>query len=211
MPKFRSEAVPPWCELEAYHIMQLLPGQSQQIHRIGRRENIVATRGACSISDGRETRTAREGEWIDIGAMAGETITCRVESGPATLVHMSGRWGDGVGPCGVFDLLNSGAPRNDGDPAPYPRETEFDNHYHDCDEYWIITEGECVAVSEGVTYILVPGDCLATRAGDHHDLPIVLQPVRGIYFEGTLRGRRRLGHLWEHRDGPARAPVTTPI
>ncbi len=207
MPKFRNEAIPAWCELEAFSIVNLLPGQSRRVLRVGRSERVFATRGSCSFNDGNQTLTVREGGWADISRLVPEHLVCRVESGPATVVHVGGRWGEQTGPCGVFEMNNAAAPRNDGDPASYPRETEFDNHYHDCDEYWIITEGQCITVSEGVTHILVTGDCLATQAGDHHDLPIVLQPIRGIYFEGTLHGRKRVGHLWEHRDGPARIPV----
>ena len=41
-------------------------------------------------------------------------------------------------------------PRDSGDPVDYPKTTGFDNHYHDCDEYWIIYEGSGVAVKAGV-------------------------------------------------------------
>ncbi len=126
---------------------------------------------------------------------------------PVTLVRISGSWAEPVGSSGVFELGNSDHPRNDGDAVRYPRSTAFDNHFHDCDEYWIIAEGRCLAVSEQTLHTLGPGDCLATRMGVHHDIPLVIEPVTGVYFEGTLRGKKRPGHLWEYRDGPPAVPA----
>jgi mannose-6-phosphate isomerase-like protein (cupin superfamily) len=48
-----------------------------------------------------------------------------------------------------------------------------------------------------------PGDCLAIGMGHHHDFPLVTLPVRAVYFETTLEGEKRRGHLWEHTHGPA--------
>ena len=94
-------------------------------------------------------------------------------------------------------------PPTRGDPVSYAKSTNFDRHYHDCDEYWIVWEGSGVAVSEGRSYDVAAGDCIATGMGHHHDFPNVRQPVRGVYFETTLEGEKRLGHLWEHTHGPA--------
>ena len=51
--------------------------------------------------------------------------------------------------------------------------------------------------------LLGPGDCVATGMGHHHDFPIVVEPVRAVFFETTMQGRKRRGHLWNHRHGPA--------
>lgn len=72
-----------------------------------------------------------------------------------------------------------------------------------CDEYWIVLEGTGVAVSEGKHYAVGPGDCLATGMGHHHDFPTASAPVHAVYFETTLGGERRRGHLWNHTHGPA--------
>ena len=58
-------------------------------------------------------------------------------------------------------------------------------------------EGQARAVSEGKTYEMKPGDCLATGMGHHHDMPLVHEPVQGVYFETTLEGQKRRGHLWD--------------
>jgi len=72
---------------------------------------------------------------------------------------------------------------------------------HDCDEYWIILKGSGIAVSENVEYKFSAGDCIVTKAGDHHDIPIIYEEVFGVYFETTLIGKKRIGHLWTHTHG----------
>jgi mannose-6-phosphate isomerase-like protein (cupin superfamily) len=86
----------------------------------------------------------------------------------------------------------------------YAKETRFDSHYHDCDEYWIVFEGRGVAVSEGRSYEVGPGDCIATGMGHHHDFPQAFEPVRAVYFETTMEGQKRRGHLWDHTHGLAK-------
>ena len=111
--------------------------------------------------------------------------------------------GGKIGSYAVFTLDKSAHPRNDGDPTPYARNTVFDQHYHDFDEYWIITKGRGRVVTEGQVYDVAPGDCVATGMGHHHDFPLVFEEITGIYFETTLQGQKRLGHLWNHTHGPA--------
>lgn len=154
------------------------------------------------IAAGGPAQPATEGDVLDL---AGEDAAFEVVhvGAPMTLVHAWGRWGEETGASGVFTLTNSRTPRNTGAPADYPRSTDFDRHYHDCDEYWILFAGRGLAVSEGIFYQVVAGDCIATGRGYHHDFPIVLETVRGVYLETTLEGRKRLGHLWEHTHGPA--------
>jgi mannose-6-phosphate isomerase-like protein (cupin superfamily) len=116
---------------------------------------------------------------------------------------MAGRWGAEVGGSGIFGGSEVADPHDGGDPVDYEKRTGFDNHYHDCDEYWIIFEGRGLAVSEGKPYEVGPGDCVATGMGFHHDLPRVHEPLRGVFFETTLEGQKRLGHLWDHTHGVA--------
>jgi mannose-6-phosphate isomerase-like protein (cupin superfamily) len=85
----------------------------------------------------------------------------------------------------------------------YRKETNFDSHYHDCDEYWIFFKGRGVAVSEGKHYEVAAGDCVATGMGHHHDFPLVYEPLEAVFFETTLEGQKRRGHLWEHTHGLA--------
>lgn len=71
------------------------------------------------------------------------------------------------------------------------------------DKYWILFGGRGMAVSEGQFYEISVGNCLATRMGNHHDYPQVFETMRGVYFETTRKGQKRLGHLWNHTHGPA--------
>ena len=47
------------------------------------------------------------------------------------------------------------------------------------------------------------GDCLCIGMGHHHDFPIIDSEVKAVFFETTLQGRKRTGHLWNHTHGPA--------
>src|ERR1700760_1439172 len=107
------------------------------------------------------------------------------------------------GRAGLFEVQNSDSPKDHDDPGDYVKTTNFDRHYHDCDEYWIVFAGSGLAVSEGKFYQLNPGDCLATGMGHHNDFLNVTEPVRAVYFETTLEGQKRLGHLWNHTHGQA--------
>jgi mannose-6-phosphate isomerase-like protein (cupin superfamily) len=122
---------------------------------------------------------------------------------PTTLVHLCGRWGEETGGWGLFRVEEIERPVERGDPTPYPKRTRIDNHYHDCDECYIILAGRGTVVSEGRHYEVGPGDCVATGMGHHHDFPYAPEPVLAVYFETTLAGQRRRGHLWDHTHGKA--------
>ncbi len=84
--------------------------------------------------------------------------------------------------------------------------TTFDRHFHDADEYWIVLDGRARVMSEGQEYEIGPGDVLATKMGDEHDILEVLDgPLRIFWFEEELRGLKRPGHLHYPEDGPAPA------
>lgn len=161
---------------------------------------LFVTAGRCRVSGlEREQREA-----VDVSGGARKIATGQSE---AEVVVVSGDWGEETGSRGVFTLEASHAPRNAGDPADYPRNTDFDRHYHDCDEYWIILAGRGRVVTEGESFDVGPGDCVATPMGRHHDFPLVFETVRGVWFETTLSGKKRIGHLWEHTHGPAEGRV----
>ena len=39
--------------------------------------------------------------------------------------------------------------------------------------------------------------------GHHHDIKYVGEPLEAVYFETTLMGKKRRGHLWNHTHGTA--------
>lgn len=74
-------------------------------------------------------------------------------------------------------------------------------HFHDCNEFWIIIEGRGVAMSEGVTYELGPGDMLLTKQGDEHSLEVTEKMV-AVYFYGVMPPNSRDGHLHKENNEP---------
>lgn len=76
-----------------------------------------------------------------------------------------------------------------------------ESHHHDCDEFVFMLEGKMLMRSEGIDYVVVPGDVLVTRMGDEHEILDILENTRYFWVEGPLRGRKRHGHLHRDRGG----------
>jgi mannose-6-phosphate isomerase-like protein (cupin superfamily) len=193
---------PGWCELMQFEIVRLQPGETHAFERAAVREKLIVGDGDCRIAthDG-DGQAAATGANLDLGADGQFRIT-EVTANTA-VIRMCGRWGDDLGGSGLFAVNESDERTDRGDPVSYAKKTSFDRHFHDCDEYWILFEGRGVAMSEGQLYEVGPGDCVATGMGHHHDFPIVHAPVRSVYFETTMEGQMRRGHLWEHAHGAA--------
>jgi mannose-6-phosphate isomerase-like protein (cupin superfamily) len=202
MPVFKAGPgqAPEWCELERFDIVEVPVGATCVLEREGKKEKLIVVRGACTVAFDGLSVEAVPGDNIDLDA-PDERFGIFAVTQDAVVVRMAGRWGDEVGGSGIFTVEATENPRDGGDPADYPKKTNFDNHFHDCDEYWIIIEGRGLAVSEGKSYQVGPGDCVATGMGFHHDFPLAYEPVVAVYFETTMEGRKRGGHLWEHTHG----------
>lgn len=114
-------------------------------------------------------------------------------------VRVAGTWNrEDYAGIGTFLMNPAGADsKAAGDPLHYEGEinTILDNHYHDFDEYWIFVSGEGTAISEDNVYSFKSGDCLATGTGYFHHLPYLTSPLKAVYLEGNLEGKRRRGHL----------------
>lgn len=204
MPVFQisTQEIPTWCELRSFEITELPIGATYSFERRAPKEKLIVGAGSCAITYASESVSAKAGANLDLReGEAGFVVTETHE--PTTLIHMAGNWGDQTGGSGLFRVQKTEQPKDSGDPCDYPKETNFDRHYHDCDEYWIIYSGSGVAVSENQHYEVKVGDCIATGMGHHHDFPIAREPVRAVYFETTLEGAKRLGHLWNHTHGTA--------
>lgn len=204
MPVFRSdrESAPAWCEMEYFEIVELPAGSTHTFRRIGRTEKLIVCAGRCCIASGEQTTVAEAGANLDLTASDQHFNVVEVHS-DVILVRMCGHWSEPTGRSGRFSARTSEDIPERGDPSDYPKTTSFDNHFHDCDEYWIIYRGRGIAVSEGKQYEVRSGDCVATGMHFHHDFAQVFEPVEAVFFETTLEGAKRLGHLWEHTHGPA--------
>ncbi len=71
----------------------------------------------------------------------------------------------------------------------------FDDHYHDCDEYWLVFRGKAKVRTEGTEHYVMPGDIVCTRAGDEHDVLEVYEDLEAFWFEASTPAGGRAGHL----------------
>jgi mannose-6-phosphate isomerase-like protein (cupin superfamily) len=206
MPVFRAGIgqAPAWCELEQFEFIELLPDAAHTCIRQGEKEEIVVCRGTIKAESGDVSAELTAGLKMDLASPAQPGFVLTALDGPALVLRAMGRW-QSVTSSGIFSVRTAAPPTHD-TPYDYRKSTGFDNHYHDCDEYWIFFSGHCRVVSEGQGSDVGPGDCLATGMGWHHDVVCILgdtEPVRAIWFEGTLEGQQRIGHLWEPSHGKA--------
>ena len=202
MTIFRSTTKPPaWCELESFEIIDLTRDAEVRRKPKLQTERLIGTAGTCQLRRGERTLLLKEGQFIDIDPTEGEwTMTGHADA--SQFVRLSGHWGDDIAGCGIFRVKASDAP-NKGDPVTYRKNTSIDRHYHDCDEFWIVLEGKGEVVVDDHHEAMGPGDCLCIGMGHPHDFPMVETEVKAVFFETTLQGRKRTGHLWNHTHGAA--------
>ena len=204
MPIFRSGKcnAPAWCELESFDLIDLARDARREVSRQGRKEELIVCRGRVRVQWGTVSADLGEGGVLDFKGASPRTFTIAAVS-EALVFRAMGRW-KFVNSSGIFSPPAAPPPAFD-TPYTYRKTTGFDNHYHDCDEYWILFQGKARVASEGKLYDVGPGDCVATGMGWHHDVLSVKGdgPMRAVWFEGTLEGRKRIGHLWEPRHGKA--------
>lgn len=186
--------LPDWSELDNIRIIKLDANSDVKLNTDFEKWALFVTIGDCVVTDEDERYCSEGDEFFGHGNSL--KIITKIKS--VSVVLVEGKWKNPVGNSGVFRMNISDHPRNIGDEAEYFRNTDFDNHYHDCDEYWIITEGKGIAITENNKFKFQSGDIIATKAGDHHDLPEIHEKIVGVYFETTLKGKQRRGHLWNH-------------
>lgn len=199
--KSGEDSAPAWCGLSYFEVVSLGKGETRDFARRNKREKIIVGAGTCEIRFGDQVVAGEFKTNVDLLG-ADDHFVVRSLDDPATVVWMCGDWAAETS-SGIFMVGKSDGREDKGDAVDYAKETSFDCHYHDCDEYWILYEGRGVAVSEGQSYAVGPGDCVATGMGFHHDFPLVHEPVKAVYFETGLEGAGRRGHLWDHTHGVA--------
>ena len=84
---------------------------------------------------------------------------------------------------------------------------EFDRHFHDCNEYWLIFAGRALVESEGIQYEIGPGDVVGTQAGQEHDIIAIYEDLHGFFVEEHLVGEQRVGHLHRTPEDAKKHPV----
>ena len=203
MTIFRTEqSAPAWCELEKFEIFSLVTGERVQRAPATRTERLIGTAGTTQFRQSDRSLLLKEAQFVDIDVSAGPwTMTGTTD--PAGFVRLCGHWGADIAGCGVFRVRPTSEPETKGDPVTYRKNTAIDRHYHDCDEYWVILDGTGEVVVDDRHANVVPGDCLCIGMGHHHDFPFTDNEVKAVFFETTLEGRKRTGHLWTHTHGAA--------
>jgi mannose-6-phosphate isomerase-like protein (cupin superfamily) len=191
---------PAWCEVKSFSQINLAAGETAGLAVAGSTGRLLVTLGSLQCRQTGRSQVLREGQFMELGA-GGLTLVGGGNSSQAVL--FDGGWGTELGGCGLFRAENVPSPADRGDPVSYPKHTNIDAHYHDCDEYWVVLEGRPGVVVDGRHSTMRPGDCLLIPMGAMHDMPDAPEPVKAVYFESSLRGRKRTGHLWQHTHGPA--------
>jgi mannose-6-phosphate isomerase-like protein (cupin superfamily) len=195
----QNSPFPAWCEVKSFSQLELAAGGTVETAVKSPRGRLLVTAGGCQARQDGRSQVLREGQFWEVepGALT------LVASGPGQAVLFEGEWGGELGGCGIFRAENVATPSDRGDPVSYPKRTNIDAHYHDCDELWLLLEGRATSVVSGQHIEMRPGDCLPIRMGHVHDMPDAPEPVKAVYFETTLYRQKRTGHLWAHTHGPA--------
>lgn len=87
------------------------------------------------------------------------------------------------------------------------KDGRFDNHFHDCAEYWLVFTGKAKVMSEGKEFYVKRGDIVCTKAGDDHDVVEVYEHLEAYWFEDTTPEGGRVGHLHRTEQDAAGHPV----
>ena len=203
MTTFRTDGAPPaWCELEHFELIDLGLGETAERTPSTAKERLIGTAGTTQLRQAGRSLLLKEAQFLDIDPAGGPWTLSGATEG-AAIVRLCGHWGDDLAGCGVFRVRPATGPETKGDPVSYRKNTAIDSHYHDCDEYWIVLSGDGEVVVGATHERLGPGDCLCIGMGHHHDFAWTDNEVKAVFFETTLEGRKRIGHLWNHTHGQA--------
>ena len=203
MTVFQSgQNAPEWCELQRFELISPALGATVERRPETACERLIGTAGTTQVAQGGRSVLLKEAQFLDLDPNGGPWTGMGASEG-AALVRLMGAWGPDVAGCGVFRVKPVTTPETKGDPVTYPKNTAIDRHYHDCDEYWIVLQGSGETVVDDRHYAMKPGDCLCIGMGHHHDFAQTDNEVKAVFFETTLQGRKRIGHLWNHTHGPA--------
>ena len=138
--KSGKDNAPAWCGLSYFEVVTLTKDETRKFVRRGKREKMIVGAGTCEIRCGDEVVAAEVGSNVDLSAVD-DHFEVRALDGPVTVVWMCGDWEEETS-SGIFAVGQSDGREDGGDAVNYPKETSFDCHFHDCDEYWISVRGQ---------------------------------------------------------------------
>ena len=128
------------------------------------------------------------------------------------IVRMVGHW-KAMATAGVHIVRTVDDPQLNDRPYDNEKTSNFDRHYHDYQEYWVIYDGKGkLAIGEELVDV-GPGDCVIAPKAWHQDCVYVEGggDLSLIWLGATPRGEKRIGHLYEHTHGEAVPEVPLPV
>lgn len=169
-----EEDMPSWCELRSVKRYQIRKGQTLDIETGHARSAIFVDRGSVIVNAEDKDTILKSGSVLSFERPGAESMTMNTGHFTVTFNQAPGYWmdkGTFYVLAGDWDWVKIASFRVDrvdevvniGDPTDYYRNTCFDNHYHEYDEYWVILRGSGKVQSEGAIYSVWPGDLVATK------------------------------------------------
>ena len=87
--------------------------------------------------------------------------------------------------------------------------SKFECHWQKADEYWLVYKGKAKIMTEGAVYYVKPGDVVATKAGDEHDILEIYEDLEMFYFIDQLPEGGKPGHRFNSEEKRKGHPVAT--
>lgn len=209
MPILRNwdySGIPKWCQLKKYEKLELLAEKPVMLSESYPKVTVRVLSGKVRIQDG--NAEIEMTPWQSYASDNPNLILTHIAVWfieTSEVVVLYGDWKEDHKEAGMFVVSPAKykEPHNIGSKLDCIRNTLFDCHYHDFDEYWLLVEGSGIVYNEGKFFEVHPGDCVITGMGYEHDFPIVYSRVTSVSLHTDMMGQKRIGHLWRHTDGPA--------
>ncbi len=215
---FRYEDIPEWAEVKKVEIYKIPWGGTISIHTGYPRCAVVLYEGCVIVNDGVDHHMNSINHGTRCLLCKSGDITIHSKAFMANWVNQnevvvwSGVWPDDIyHRCSAFYCAAVDHPCNYGDPLPEGTKinTNFDNHYHDFDEYFLIWRGSGVFWEEDYGFSTVkPGDLIITPRGKHHCVTWVDGSTNLVCSEFASRTQApgRDYFLWNHNNGACMYP-----
>ena len=199
-----SKDVPAWCELEDFEIIRMPGEEVRTFPRRCDREIYVVVNGAPVLTCGDYECKSTDGGYFHLPPSRTDDTKIWAWHYDTTIVRMVGHW-EALATAGVHIVKTTDEPIKDGRSYDDEKTSDFDRHYHDYQEYWVIYDGEGRLVIGEEFIDTKPGDCIIAPTAWHQDC----QFVKGggnlslVWLGATPRGEKRIGHLYEPKHGTA--------
>lgn len=202
---------PSWCELEDFEIIRMKAEERRSFPRRCEREIYVVASGMPVMTCGDYQAKSGEGGYLHLPKVRAEKTDIWAWHYDTLIVRMVGHWKE-MATAGVHIIETVDNPQKNDRPYDDRKTSNFDRHYHDYQEYWVVFDGKAQMVIGEKLFDTGPGDCVIAAKGWHQDCVFVEGGGKlGLVWLGaTPRGNRRIGHLYENKHGKAETEVPLP-